>query len=79
MPGRCSSKPRRYVRRYDGSRAVVGSFNFDPRSAELNTGMGFVVDSPTLAGRIHAVFETGVPRVAYEVRLDPGRRLEWVD
>jgi putative cardiolipin synthase len=41
--------------------------------------MGFVVDSPTLAGRIHAVFETSVPRVAYEVRLDPGRRLEWVD
>ena len=37
----------------DGKRAFVGTFNFDPRSAELNTEMGFVVDSPTLAGRIH--------------------------
>ena len=63
----------------DGRRAFVGSFNFDPRSAELNTEMGFVVDSPTLAGRIHAAFDTTVPQVAYEVRLDPNGSLEWID
>ncbi len=63
----------------DGRRAFVGSFNFDPRSAELNTEMGFVVDSPTLAGRIHAAFDTTVPQVAYGVRLDPNGSLEWID
>jgi putative cardiolipin synthase len=63
----------------DGRRAFVGTFNFDPRSAELNTEMGYVVDSPTLAGRIHAAFESIVPQVAYEVRLDVGGALQWVD
>jgi putative cardiolipin synthase len=63
----------------DGQRAFVGSFNFDPRSAALNTEMGFVVESPTLANAIHAAFEETVPAVAYEARLDREGRLEWVD
>jgi putative cardiolipin synthase len=63
----------------DGRRAFVGSFNFDPRSAELNTEMGFVVDSPTLAGTMHTAFDAKVPQVAYEVRLGPNGRLEWID
>jgi putative cardiolipin synthase len=33
----------------DGTRVFVGSFNFDPRSAKLNTEMGLVVESPALA------------------------------
>jgi putative cardiolipin synthase len=33
----------------DRSRIFVGSFNFDQRSARLNTEMGLVIDSPTLA------------------------------
>ena len=63
----------------DGRRAFVGSFNFDPRSAALNTEMGFVVESPALAGAIHDAFETTVPAVAYEARLDAAGRVEWVD
>ena len=63
----------------DGKRAFVGSFNFDPRSAALNTEMGFVVDSPALAEAIHQGFEAKIPRLAYEVRLGPDGRLEWVD
>jgi putative cardiolipin synthase len=63
----------------DGQRAFVGSFNFDPRSTELNTEMGFVVDSPALAADIAHAFDTTLPHVAYEVRLDPQGRLEWVD
>jgi putative cardiolipin synthase len=63
----------------DGQRAFVGSFNFDPRSAALNTEMGFVVDSPTLAAKIHSAFETTVPQIAYEVRLAPDGGIEWID
>jgi len=63
----------------DGQHAFVGSFNFDPRSAALNTEMGFVVESPTLARAVHEAFETIVPQIAYEVRLDAQGELEWVD
>jgi putative cardiolipin synthase len=53
----------------DGVRGFVGSFNFDPRSQLLNTEMGLVIESPTLARRLAATFDTVVPLVAYEVRL----------
>ena len=63
----------------DANRAFVGSFNFDPRSAELNTEMGFVVQSATLANALHDGFATKVPQMAYEVRLNARHKLEWVD
>jgi putative cardiolipin synthase len=64
----------------DRSRIFVGSFNFDQRSALLNTEMGFVIQSPALAQRLGAFFDTEVPRIAYEVRLTPdGHDLEWIE
>jgi putative cardiolipin synthase len=64
----------------DRGRIFVGSFNFDQRSARLNTEMGLVIDSPLLAQRLAEFFDTVVPLVAYEVRLAPdGRNLEWIE
>jgi putative cardiolipin synthase len=63
----------------DGKRIFVGSFNFDQRSALLNTEMGLVIDSPVLARRLGAEFDTTIPQLAYEVRLTSGGRLEWID
>jgi putative cardiolipin synthase len=64
----------------DGNRIFVGSFNFDQRSALLNTEMGLVIESPVLAQRLAAVFDAEVPMTAYEVRLTPdGRSLEWIE
>ncbi len=63
----------------DGRRAFVGSFNFDPRSAEFNTEMGFVVESPKLARAIHDAFDSGLHKGSYEVRLDAAGNLEWID
>jgi len=64
----------------DRSRIFVGSFNFDQRSALLNTEMGLVIDSPTLAQALAATFDSTVPLIAYEVRLAPdGRSLEWIE
>ena len=57
----------------------VGSFNFDPRSANLNTELGFVIDSPTLSQTVHHAFESAIPANAYEVRLDDNDRLYWVE
>lgn len=64
----------------DGARVFVGSFNFDQRSAHLNTEMGLVMDSPQAAQQLARVFETEVPEVAYEVRLGAdGSSLQWVE
>ena len=64
----------------DRRRGFVGSFNFDPRSEALNTEMGLVIDSPALAQRLVATFDTVVPKVAYEVRLAPNAQtLQWIE
>ena len=62
----------------DRARLFVGSFNFDPRSARLNTELGFVIDSPVLAQQIEAAFDGRIPETAYEVRLENGR-LYWLE
>ncbi len=63
----------------DTARVFVGSFNFDPRSAKLNTEMGFVVDSPALAKRMKESFDQRIPFNSYEVRLSTDHKLEWID
>jgi putative cardiolipin synthase len=63
----------------DQARMFVGSFNFDPRSADLNTEMGFVIDSPAMAQRMSAVLDKEILARAYEVRLDPDGKLRWVE
>jgi putative cardiolipin synthase len=63
----------------DQSRIFIGSFNFDPRSAELNTEMGFVIDSPILARRMAEVFDRDVPMNAYIVRLSTTGDLQWTE
>ncbi|HQR22283.1 MAG TPA: phospholipase D family protein [Burkholderiaceae bacterium] len=64
----------------DRSRIFVGSFNFDQRSARLNTEMGLVIDSPALARELAEAFETAIPSAAYEVRIAPdGNGLEWIE
>lgn len=63
----------------DGERVFVGSFNFDPRSARLNTELGFVIDSPTLARHIEDTFDDELARTAYRVRIDEMGKLYWLD
>jgi putative cardiolipin synthase len=62
----------------DRSRIFVGSFNFDPRSARLNTEMGVVVESATLAAQLSEALDRDLPRDAYEVRLVEDK-LQWID
>ena len=64
----------------DRSRIFIGSFNFDPRSARLNTEMGVVVESARLAAKLSEVFDKDFGGLAYEVRLSAdGGSLEWID
>ncbi|MDY0006282.1 MAG: phospholipase D family protein [Spongiibacteraceae bacterium] len=63
----------------DDERIFVGSFNFDPRSAKLNTEMGFIIESPELAKRIHLAFDRRAPRTAYQVKLSENGELYWLE
>jgi len=64
----------------DDGRIFVGSFNFDPRSARLNTELGVVIESAAFARRLAATFDSIVPLRAYEVRLAPdGDGLQWIE
>ena len=63
----------------DGDRVFIGSFNFDPRSAHLNTELGFVIRNPELAHRIDAKLERAIPLIAYEVRLSGEGETIWIE
>lgn len=62
----------------DGARIFIGSFNFDPRSIQLNTEMGLLIDSETLANGLHAAFDDGFSGLAWRVEAQNGE-LAWVD
>lgn len=63
----------------DGERVFVGSFNFDPRSAKLNTEMGLIIASPALASRISDTFRTRIPDESYELGLSDKGKLRWIE
>ncbi len=64
----------------DRAKIFVGSFNFDPRSARLNTEMGLVIDSAALAERLAQAFDTTIRARSWQVRLaKDGHGLEWID
>lgn len=63
----------------DGKRVFVGSFNFDPRSAQLNTELGFVIESESMATSMSDAFDNNIPRRAFELQLDAGNELVWLD
>lgn len=61
----------------DGARVFVGSFNFDPRSALLNTELGVIIDSPLLAHQIEQAFDVQIPAQSYRVQLSDSGELQW--
>ncbi len=63
----------------DGRSVYIGSFNMDRRSIDLNTEMGFVIDSPQLAAQLDRTLGEEMPERAYEVRLDQSGKLYWLE
>jgi putative cardiolipin synthase len=58
----------------------IGSMNFDPRSAFINTEMGLIVDSPGLAEALAALIERDMqPANSWRVELDADGDLRWTD
>lgn len=64
----------------DRQRCYVGSMNFDPRSANINTEMGLFVESPGLCGALAKLIERDIqPANSWQVRLDGAGDLRWVN
>ena len=61
----------------DRQRIFIGSFNFDPRSAMLNTEMGFLIDSPDIATDLARSLDQG--RSFYRVVAADDRGLAWIE
>lgn len=63
---------------FDGESLFVGSFNLDPRSANINTEAGLYVESVELASQLLEYMEEGVaPQNSYRLSLDEDGDLLW--
>jgi len=62
----------------DRQSTFVGSFNLDPRSANINTEVGLIVDSPQLATQVAEYMDEGVEFAnAYHVTIDERGNVQW--
>ena len=58
--------------------SVIGSYNFDPRSALLNSEMVAMIDSPGLAGELKQAILSDIDLAnSWEVSLNDAGDLEW--
>ncbi len=62
---------------FDREQAFVGSFNFDPRSANLNTEVGVVLNSKLLASQVAKDLDNSILSIAYRVTLDKNGKMIW--
>ncbi len=64
----------------DDHTGFVGSFNFDPRSASLNTEMGVLFVERELVAVLRGLFELETnPQMSYRVFLGEDGRLRWAE
>jgi putative cardiolipin synthase len=62
----------------DREELFIGSFNWDPRSVEINTEMGIVLHSPELAAQAGDELDASLSSAAFELRLNQEDEIEWV-
>jgi putative cardiolipin synthase len=61
----------------DDKEVFIGSFNFDPRSAELNTELGVLIRDPELALVYSVLIDEALRDQAFEVFLNDKGKLRW--
>lgn len=62
----------------DRSELFVGTFNWDPRSANINTEMGIILHAPELASGLAGRVIAAIPGKAYELQLDKRGKIIWI-
>ena len=63
----------------DNNTFFLGSFNFDPRSAFINTELGVIIKSEVIGNAILDDLDKGVGDHTYKLRLNEKNNIEWVD
>ncbi len=61
----------------DEKQVFIGSFNFDPRSAYLNTEIGVLLNSPRLAKAVHYTMDENLSKYAYKLVLNADQQINW--
>ena len=61
----------------DRREIFIGSFNFDPRSANINTELGVIIRSPELSATSATRLLAALPEQTYEVFLNENGKLRW--
>lgn len=61
----------------DRKRLFVGSLNLDPRSREINSEMGLLIDSEEMGAELADRLLAALPELAYRVKRDERGRLRW--
>ncbi|WP_410487506.1 phospholipase D family protein [Acinetobacter sp. SAAs470] len=61
----------------DDKQVFIGSPNFDPRSAYLNSEIGVLLNSPTLAQGIHQAMNQNLSHYAYKLLLNADHHINW--
>ena len=56
---------------------IIGSFNFDPRSANINTELGVIIRSPELGEQVVAAVQEALVTQTFEVYLNEKGKLRW--
>lgn len=61
----------------DDYQVFIGSYNVDPRSANINTEMGVIINDNELAKQLHGALSDDLLNQAYEVKLLDNGKLQW--
>jgi cardiolipin synthase C len=61
----------------DRSKVFIGSFNWDPRSAYINTELGVIIDSPVIGEYFSSGIESMLSVKTYEVFLNKQGNMRW--
>ena len=61
----------------DDHQVFIGSYNVDPRSANINTEMGVIINDDELARQLHEALSDDLLSQAYEVKLTDDNHLQW--
>ena len=61
----------------DDYQVFIGSYNVDPRSANINTEMGVIINDKELASQLHGALSDDLLSQAYEVKLLDSGALQW--
>lgn len=61
----------------DRERVFVGSLNLDPRSIDINTEMGLLIDSPEMGALLSNNADANISAIAYRLKLDDNNKISW--